>query len=238
VLNRRGLAGHLRPERTGLARDLNFFLVAFVIAAAALFIPHQAKGVQSLLAMVMLVIYFVYVMMTVRASADLVREGHGTEAHREMFLCRLGMPDNMFVVVLQIALGLGLLILGAKGFIHGVEQASVHLGVSALFLSLLIVPVATELPEKVNSILWIRRGKDTLAFGNITGAMVFQGTVLPAIGLLLTPWEPRKEVIAGILVALAASVWLRYCLAQGQLAVWQLMLNGILYVGYIVAMVV
>lgn len=238
VLNRRGLAGHLRPERTGLARDLNFFLVAFVIAAAALFIPHQAKGVQSMLAMVMLVIYFVYVLMTVRASADLVREGHGTEAHREMFLCRLGMPDNMLAVLLQIALGLGLLIIGAKGFIHGVEQASVHLGVSALFLSLLIVPVATELPEKVNSILWIRRGKDTLAFGNITGAMVFQGTVLPAIGLLLTPWEPRKEVIAGIVVALAASVWLRYCLAQGQLVVWQLMLNGMLYVAYIVAMVV
>lgn len=238
VLNRRGLAGHLRPERTGLTRDLNFFLVAFLIAAGALFIPHEGKAVQSLLAMVMLVIYFVYVLMTVRASADLVRNGHATEAHREMYLCRVGLPDNMLVVLLQIALGLALLILGAKGFIHGVEQASIHLGVSALFLSLLIVPIATELPEKVNSILWIRRGKDTMAFGNITGAMVFQGTVLPAIGLLLTPWEPRKEVLVGILVALAASVWLRYCLAQGQLVVWQLMLNGMLYVGYIVAMVI
>ncbi len=238
VLNRRGLAGHLRPERTGLARDLNFFLVAFLIAVGALFIPHEAKGVQSMLAMMMLVIYFLYVLMTVRASADLVRNGHATEAHKEMYLCRLGMPDNMIVVVLQIALGLALLMLGAKGFIHGVEQASVHLGVSALFLALLIVPIATELPEKVNSILWIRRGKDTMAFGNITGAMVFQGTVLPAIGLLLTPWEPRKEVLLGIIVALAASAWLRYCLAQGQLVVWQLMLNGMLYVGYIVAMVI
>jgi cation:H+ antiporter len=238
VLNRRGLAGHLRPERTGLTRDLNFFLVAFVIAAGALFVPHEVKAVQSLLAMLMLVIYFVYVLMTVRASADLVRNGHATEAHKEMYLCRVGLPDNMIVVVLQIALGLALLILGAKGFIHGVEQASIHLGVSALFLSLLIVPIATELPEKVNSILWIRRGKDTMAFGNITGAMVFQGTVLPAIGLLLTPWEPRKEVLFGIVVALAASAWLRYCLAQGQLVVWQLMLNGMLYVGYIVAMVI
>jgi len=41
-------------------------------------------------------------------------------------------------------------------------------------------------PEKVNSILWVRRGKDTLAFANITGAMVFQGTLLPAIGIMFT----------------------------------------------------
>ena len=34
------------------------------------------------------------------------------------------------------------------------------------------VDIATELPENVNSVLWIRRRKDTLAMGNITGAMV------------------------------------------------------------------
>jgi len=43
----------------------------------------------------------------------------------------------------------------------------------------------------VNSFLWLRRGKDTLAFANITGAMVFQGTLLPALGILLTPWGAR-----------------------------------------------
>jgi cation:H+ antiporter len=167
----------------------------------------------------------------------LVRDGHGTAAHYKMYLCRIGLPDNMLLVIVQLALGLGLLILGAKGFIHGVEQASIHLGVSALLLSLLIVPVATELPEKVNSILWIRRHKDTLAFGNITGAMVFQGTVLPAIGLLLSPWEPRKEVLFGIVVAFVAAAWLRLLVARGHLSVWHLFVNGALYVLYIVAMV-
>jgi cation:H+ antiporter len=140
----------------------------------------------------------------------------------------------MIVIVVQLVLGVALLIAGAKGFIHGVEDAAQLIGISALLLSLLIIPIATELPEKVNSILWIRKGKDTLAFGNITGAMVFQGTLLPAIGIMLTPWEPRKEVVLGILMTLIAAVWLRYLVAKGGIKVWHLLVNGAMYITYLV----
>ncbi|MFA5081966.1 MAG: hypothetical protein WC474_05420 [Hydrogenophilaceae bacterium] len=150
-----------------------------------------------------------------------------------MFLARLGLPTNWTTILLQLGAGLVMLVLGAKGFIHGIEQAAPLLGISALVLSLMIVPVATELPEKVNSILWIRRHKDTLAFGNITGAMVFQGTLLPAIGILLTPWAPVKEVLAGVVITLIAAAWLRYMLSRGQLRVWHLAINGALYVTYL-----
>ena len=87
------------------------------------------------------------------------------------------MPVNSFTIVLQLFIGLALLIFGAKGFVSQVEVVASYIGISVLVLSIMIVPIATELPEKVNSILWIRRRKDTLAFGNITGAMVFQGTL-------------------------------------------------------------
>jgi cation:H+ antiporter len=107
------------------------------------------------------------------------------------------------------------------------------MGISPLLLSLLIIPIATELPEKVNSILWIRRRKDTLAFGNITGAMVFQGTLLPAIGIMLTPWAPQREVLAGIIITLIAAAWLRWMSARGQLQVWHLAVNGALYISYL-----
>ena len=181
----------------------------------------------------MVLIYFVYIMLTLRASAALVKEGHATEADHKMFLARVGLPQNMATIILQLALGLGLLVGGAEGFIHGVEQASTQFGISALLLSLMIIPLATELPEKVNSILWIRRHKDTLAFGNITGAMVFQGTLLPAIGVMLTPWAPQREVLAGIVITLIASIWLRAMLARGQLRVWHLAVNGVLYITYL-----
>jgi cation:H+ antiporter len=233
VWKRRGAQGHLRPERTGLTRDLNFFIAAFAFATVALFIPHTQITVRYALGFAMVMIYFIYVMLTIRASKGLVDEGHATEADGDMFLCKLGLPDNMLVIVIQLLLGLGLLIAGAKGFIHGVEDAAAILGISALLLSLLIIPIATELPEKVNSILWIRKGKDTLAFGNITGAMVFQGTLLPAIGIMLTPWEPRTEVLAGVVVTMLAALWMRYLVYRGDIRVKQLFLNGILYVAYL-----
>ena len=160
----------------------------------------------------------------------LVEDGHGTAAEGKMFFAKLGLPTNLWTILLQLAIGLALLIFGAKGFIHGIEGTSHILGISALLLSLLIIPIATELPEKVNSILWIRRGKDTLAFGNITGAMVFQGTLLPAIGIMLTPWQPRIEVLTGVLVTLVAAAWLRLHARSGGLPVWTLLVNGGLYV--------
>jgi len=238
VWKRRGTQGHLRPERSGLTRDLNFFIVAFSFAAIAMFVPHTMLAVRYALGFVMVMIYFIYVMMTLNASKALVEEGHATEAGGDMFLCKLGLPNNMPVIVLQLLLGLALLVAGAKGFIHGVEEASSILGISALLLSLLIIPIATELPEKINSVLWIRKGKDTLAFGNITGAMVFQGTLLPAIGIMLTPWEPRQEVLLGIILTLLAAVWLRYVVMKSGIRVWHLLVNGALYLTYLVLVLV
>lgn len=229
----RGIRGTFTPEPTGMRRDLNFFLLAFGASTAGLFVPHHLAVVRVVISSVLVLIYFVYIMLTLRASEGLVKDGHVTQADSPMLLCRLGLPDKQIVVLLQLALGLVMLIAGAKGFIYGVEQLAIGFGVSALLLSLLVVPIATELPEKVNSILWIRRRKDTLAFGNLTGAMVFQGALLPAIGVLLTPWELRQEVIIGVSVTLAGALWLRYVISSGGLRVWHVMVNGILYLVYL-----
>ncbi|HTZ00020.1 MAG TPA: hypothetical protein VMB75_09300, partial [Rhodocyclaceae bacterium] len=233
VLGRRGLAGLVRPEHGGFTRDLNFFLAAFALSAVAMFVPHDAGILRGVLSFVLASMYFIYTLLTLRASAKLVEGGHGTEADEKMFLSRLGLPTNLATILAQLACGLGLLVFGAEGFIHGVDGVARLLGISPLLLSLLIIPIATELPEKVNSILWIRRGKDTLAFGNITGAMVFQGTLLPAIGIMLTPWEPRIEVLTGVLVTLAAASWLRFRARPGGLPVGLLLVNGALYLGYL-----
>lgn len=234
VLSTRGAKGEFVPEKTGFVRDLNFFIAAFAFSTLALFIPHTQLAIRGALGFVLILTYFIYIMLTLRASSALVEDGHGTEAEDTMFLCRIGLPNNMVVILLQLALGLALLVAGAKGFIHGVEQAAHLLGISALLLSLLIIPIATELPEKVNSILWVRKQKDTLAFGNITGAMVFQGTLLPAIGIMLTPWEPRREVFAGVVITLIAALWLRVMASRGNLKVWHVWVNGLLYVTYLI----
>jgi cation:H+ antiporter len=78
---------------------------------------------------------------------------------------------------------------GAHFFVTAVEHASHAVGIPAGLIALVLAPLATELPEKFNSVIWLRGNKDTLAIGNITGAMVFQSTVPVALGLAFTPWN-------------------------------------------------
>lgn len=79
-------------------------------------------------------------------------------------------------------------------------------------LSLVLAPLATELPEKMNSVLWMRQSKDTLAVGNVTGAMAFQATVPVALGLVITSWDLDKFAVAAGVLALLG----------GALALWRL----------------
>jgi cation:H+ antiporter len=63
--------------------------------------------------------------------------------------------------------------------------------------------------------------------------MVFQGTLLPSIGIMLTPWEPRVEVLTGVLITLAAAAWLRFHARGKGVALWALLGNGVLYAAYL-----
>jgi cation:H+ antiporter len=58
--------------------------------------------------------------------------------------------------------------------------------------------------------------------------------LLPAIGIMLTPWEPRQEVLAGIVITLLAALWVRIMISRGQIKVWHLGINGAMYVTYLV----
>lgn len=234
VIGRRKPTGNMEPEPTGLRRDLDFFLIAYALATVALFIPSSLRWLSIVIAVALIILYPVYIWFTVKASSDLVAAGHDTEAGGPMYASWVGLPTNTWTIILQVLVGLALLVWGAEGFIHGVEVISSRLGISALLLALLIAPVATELPEKINSILWVRKDRDTLAFGNVTGAMVFQGSLLPALGIIMTPWDAQFIVVACVASTLAASVWLRLMLARGHLKVWHLAINGALYIGYLV----
>lgn len=239
---RRGWTGKFHPERTGLRRDLGWFLAAFGLSAGAIFVPHDKFLVRAAIALILIGLYFMYLLVTVRASAKLVADGHATEADHPLYLVRMlgriGVRDSIAVEIFQLTLGLSGIVVGAHGFVQGVEDLSESLGVSALVLSLLIIPLATELPEKVNSVLWIRRGKDTLAFGNVTGAMVFQGSLLPALGILLTPWDARREVVAVLVLTLVASAWMFVMSHKGVLRPYHLIFNGLCYMAYVIYIVV
>jgi len=235
-VKQRGWRGVFRPEPTGLARDLTWFNYAFALGVLAVLIPPDWRVARGFICLLLILLYVGYLYVTIQASAGLVEEGHATEADHPLYLQKIGLPNHGVVLALQLGLGLFCILLGAKGFVYGIEGLAGWLGISALALSLLIIPFATELPEKVNSLIWTSRGRDTLAFGNITGAMVFQGSLLPAFGIALTPWVPHREIIVGMATTLLASTYLSIVIRRGgSLKAVHLFVNGLCYVVFVVA---
>lgn len=233
VINKRGINGRITPEVTGFKRDMNFFLIAFTLAALAMFLPLEPNYIRVLFCIILIFLYIIYLLLTFSASKALVENGHAVVTNEPLFITKLGLKSNFKTILIQLIFGLVLLVFSAKGFIHGIQGAANSIGVPVLLLSLLIIPIATELPEKVNSVIWVRKGQDTLGFSNITGAMVFQGTLLPALGILLTPWRPSRIVLTGILVTYIATVWLRFNILAHGIKIKALFFNGILYLTYL-----
>ena len=227
---RRGWRSQLSPESSGFYRDLLYFLVAFLIALLALFIPLNQPAPRLLASAALVFIYITYVANTVRASRYLVEQGHGTTAERPLLLTRVRLPHARWSETIQLALGLVLIIIGAKLFVYGIVQLAEFTGASTLVLSLLIIPVATEMPEKFNSILWVRRGKDTLAFSNVTGALVFQSSLLPAFGIQLGTWQARTDMLLPMGLTFAAILWVLFLRLSGRLKPLWLLPSALAYV--------
>jgi hypothetical protein len=125
---------------------------------------------------------------------------------------------------------------GAQIFIHAIDDIATRFDVSHLVFALLVAPIATELPEALNSsVIWARRGKDVLALGNITGAMVFQATFPVTIGLLFTPWRlDQPAAVAAAIALLAAGLLYLTASLKGRLRGRLLLVQGIFYIGYVI----
>lgn len=210
-----------------MRRDLSHFLIAYGLAMAAAFV--QIPALHYVLAVALLLFYAYYVYETMRSEGDLGEDTKPLYFHRHP-----EMPHRRRIF-LQIGVALAGIIIGAEIFVHEVEILSETLGAAPLVVSLLITPIATELPEKFNSVLWIRRRKDTLALGNITGAMVFQSTFPVSIGLIFTTWHLTGDaLVAGLLALVSGTVFYLTLRIRHTLTWWSLGGAGSVYFLYLI----
>jgi cation:H+ antiporter len=185
-----------------LERDLVFFGGCFGFAFL-LGVLEMPLWVRVAAAVGLLVAYSGYVRSTLRDSGEVEAESD----LQPLLMNRASQgPPTRGLVVLQAAVALGAIIGGANLFVEEIIQISEAVHLEPLVLSLVIAPFATELPEKANSVFWVRDGKDTLALGNITGAMVFQSTIPVAFGLVFTDWDLAGASMVACVLALAGGL--------------------------------
>jgi cation:H+ antiporter len=256
----------LRVNSRVLGRDIRFFIVAYIIVIAVAFVPYGgALGywvrIAAAIAVIGVYVYYVYKHATdveerpadteglspAHAAAEVVADP-GPAEHETLaplHFHRAAEDPNLALVVIQLFVSLGIMLGGAYLFVEEVNAAANAIGVPALILSLLIAPIATELPEKFNSILWVRQSKDTLALGNLTGAMVFQSAIPAAFGIVFTEWvltpENVSAFVSAVIAVVAAGVIFGSLSITGRKLTAQALLIGgvfyLLYVGYLFVVV-
>jgi cation:H+ antiporter len=229
--SRRPQGRTLEAHAPTLQRDLTVFLVFFT--AALLLGVGLPEGVQIVAAVAMVIGYAAYVRRTLTGGGAVQAE----ETIGPLYMDRSrGGDPPMRLILIQFAVGLGAMVGGAHLFVEEVITVAEEIGVEVLVLSLVLAPLATELPEKANSFFWVKDGKDSLALGNITGAMVFQSTMPIALGLVLTDWDLSGLALlsGGLGLAGGAVAW-NALRQRGEFSSWAVAIWAALYAVFIVA---
>lgn len=242
IFRRRRASRTLDLDGCLVRRDLSFFLLAYSLAAAAAFLPGGMQWPRYLLGLGLLLLYGAYIWRTMRQGGG---PDEGAEPlYFERSLCFLLGDDGeaeprTAIMMGQVLLAIIGIVAGAAIFVDQIREISLAIGVSPLVLSLLIAPMATELPEMYNSFTWVRGGKDVYAMGNLTGAMVFQSCIPVTVGLLLTPWhidiwEPQQALqAASMAIALLSAAVLYVSASRRPIGMPNLLLGGLLYGAFI-----
>jgi len=218
-------SGPIAPDVRTVGRDLSFFIAVFSLALVATFLPDPIRP------------YWAggLVLAYVLFARAVLKAGHGQTAANPGAPLHLwhASPPPLGIVVAQVTMALVGLVVGAHYFVLALEEWAHASGLNGFLLSVVLTPVATELPEVLNSVIWIRRGAATLAFGNVTGAMAFQASLVPALGIWLTPWHLHPlEGVVGVL-GLAAALMVLLAARRRSLAPSRLVGAGAFYLLFV-----
>jgi len=221
----------LHVDAAHASRDLSFFLVLYTIALALALLPAPLHFLKQYFGWIFLPAYGLYLYLVLRTprgtAEDIEEEIEEAEAFEELtfadYLRRLGAAvvptrPTMWLVVAQCVISFGAIVVGARFFADFVEDFSHAMGFNTLLVALVLAPLATELPEAANSLIWTKDGKDVIA-------------------VLLTPWQLGQfgTVAAVFAIISGGLIWiqLRMRARENSLPLSSLMLGGSLYIVFI-----
>jgi cation:H+ antiporter len=193
--NRHGIT----VDHRRLSRDQAWFLAIFALKVGLGLVVFTIK---PWLGVLFLAAYGLYVWRELKddGSAD----QHGEDALEPLKIRPRDAEPTLFWVALQTLAALAVVAFASHVFVGQIEALGIAFGMSPHMAALLLSPIATELPETMNALIWVRQGKERLALANISGAMMIQATIPSALGLFFTPWLFDGPLLAAAVITMVA----------------------------------
>lgn len=225
ILNRKQLGSILLSHEDGtrLSRDQAWFMGIFVLKIS---LGLVAFAIKPWLGLLFLLAYGAYIWGEVRKEDAADVEVHDLDPLK--FRPHDPQPGIGWAV-LQTLAALIVIFLSSQLFVAQLGAMAPWLGISPHLAALLLSPIATELPEILNAVIWVRQGKQTLALSNISGAMMIQATIPTALVLIFTPWMLDAALIWSGAITMASIAGLYVLLRRQSLTGGRLALFGVLY---------
>ena len=210
---------------TRLAHDQAWFLAVFVFKVG---LGLAAFAWKPWLGWLFLAAYALYVWRELNGEGLEIDSCEGLEREALKLRPHDEHPATAWAV-LQTVAALVVIFFASQLFVHQLETVGPWLGMSPQLVALLLSPIATELPEILNAVIWVRQGKTSLALGNISGAMMIQATVPSALGIFFTPWLLSPALLWGAAITMAAIVVMLVLLLRHALTAKRLLAMAALY---------
>ncbi len=212
-----------------LPNDQKWFLAIFIFKVGLGLIAFSFK---TWLGLLFFAAYGAYFIKEMRADS----QKHSDIDLEPLKLQAKRATPSGWAVAIQILGSLVVIFVTSQLFVTQLEWIGPELGLPATVTALLLSPVATELPEILNAIIWIRQGKTSLALANISGAMMIQATVPSGLGILFTPWKFDGPLTLSGVVTIAAIVYLLFLLQTKRFTPMKISFVGVFYLIFAVGL--
>ena len=191
-----GACGAIRPFAVQLRWD---YAASVGVAAALFFMIVGDHFVSRTEAIILLVLFAVFVAMTVRdALTNRIEE---EEEYKSITPLRCAI---------YIVGGLTAIVCGGDLVVECAKEIALALGMSQTLVGLTVVALGTSLPELVTSVVASRKGENGLALGNVIGSNIFN--ILMVLGASAAvkpvPVNGMAVVDAACLIVFSLITWL------------------------------
>ncbi len=200
----RGARAQIEVDASRLARDQAWFLGIFVFKTTLGLVVFWLK---PCLGWVFLAVYAGYFWTEMKGGG-----GEGEGMLEPLSFRPHDCAPHLGWILFQTLAATAVIFFASRLFVGQLESVGPWMGLSPQLTALLLSPIATELPETMNALIWVRQGKERLALANISGAMMIQATIPTAFGLFFTPWllDPPLVIAAAVTSLSIAGLFLLF----------------------------
>ncbi len=149
------------------------------------------------------------------------------------YICKI-IPPQRIGAFIQLIVSVVVLYFGASEMVSVVNQLALGLGLSVMGLAIIVVPAATAVPETASALIWGFRGQDTLSIASLVGEKVLYTTLFPGIGLLVTGWVLDIHAYLSVLATTTISLVMLFFILKKRIPWYALTFGFLFFVAYAV----